>query len=293
MKLAVVTCHFNWAGFNSPVRNLRRFMRQMEADGVSVYGIELYLHGTNPQMSGASSNWRSIAVNERNMMFQKEVLIDKAVRELIPRGFDYIAAIDADVEFTNRNWVSESIAELQNFKIIQPFERCFWTDERGRLEKMREACTKVGLDSTWRGHPGFAWAMRRDFFNLVGMYPFGVLGSGDTVTASAILGQSIFGPTVAGVGTAQNTNGVIEGFMKKMFAYNGGRCGWIKGDLIHEWHGNYKNRRYSDRAPMAEPLDVHRDLFMNPQGILEWTASAPASIVNNVKEYFDLRKEDG
>ena len=63
-------------------------------------------------------------VHTDSLLWHKESLINNVVKDL-PPNFKYIFWIDADVIFTNQNWLVDSVRELQNFRnIVQPFEYC-------------------------------------------------------------------------------------------------------------------------------------------------------------------------
>jgi hypothetical protein len=62
-------------------------------------------------------------VNTTSTLWHKEALLNNIVRGL-PREFKYVFWIDADVIFTNKNWMIDAVAELQPDKnrMVQLFE---------------------------------------------------------------------------------------------------------------------------------------------------------------------------
>lgn len=291
--IAVVTCHFNWMGYHTPVRNLARFQRQMQAHGLQVFGVELFLHGTLPRML-RNPNWRCLEVGSNAILFQKERLLNLAVNEIVPPGYDAIACLDHDIAFSNFRWHQDAERALERYPIIQPFETCWWTDRLGVRNLRRESCAKLGMSEKWHSHPGFGWVMRRDFWtNGPGFYDKAVLGSGDTAFACAALQTPLFGASVKGVGLPQHENGLIKSYFEEMANYNAGVLGWIKGDVVHEWHGDYSNRSYATRAAILEQFDALTHITLSDKGYWEWSLSAPSEMKKNIKQYFAERKEDG
>lgn len=290
--LAVATCHFNWAGYHTPVRNLARFLREMKETGVEVYGVELYLHGTIPRML-KNPNWLKFEVDQRSILFQKERLMNLVVEKLIPPGFDKIACLDHDIHFTNKDWVQDIETALDRYKVIQPFEDCFWTDRLGNRHLRRHTCVKMGINDKWTGHPGFGWAMRRDFFEQVGLYDYAVLGSGDTAFACALLDSPLIGCSVRGIGIPQQVTGLYESYKEKLQQYVNGQVGWIPGSVIHEWHGDYQARNYFHRAEIVKDFDALKDLALHRNGYWHWTDQAPSEMVQAISDHFKNRKEDG
>ena len=94
--LAVITAHFNWSGYRRPVLNLLRFLREMDYQGIPVYGMELHLEGTKPLMA-RNHRWLCLEVGPENLLWQKEPMLNRIARE-VPRHIPCIAAIDADLK---------------------------------------------------------------------------------------------------------------------------------------------------------------------------------------------------
>ena len=75
MKLAIITCHYNWFGFERPRQNLRRFLEV--TTGLPVYGVEAQLPGHPLQTSGLPG-WQQIIADNDQVMMQKECLLNIA-----------------------------------------------------------------------------------------------------------------------------------------------------------------------------------------------------------------------
>lgn len=292
--LAVITCHFNFGGHIRPVQNLRRFIRQIEREGVPVFGCEAVAPGGKSVMAG-HPRWKVFELSNHGVLFQKEALLNAAAK-LISTDVPYIAAVDADVWFDNPDWARSTVDLLASgVRALQPFEHCFWTGRDGDVELVRESAAKAGLDQSWRGHPGFAWAFRRSFFDEVGFYPMAILGSGDTATSSALLDSEPIASVKRGIGLANFENGVYDEWRSRARAWMGNTvCDWVPGGVWHEWHGDRENRRYAQRAEIvARAYDATRDVRLTEEGWLEWTRYAHPRLMSQVANYFLERKEDG
>ena len=103
--MAVITCHFNWGGFINPVRNLHRFIRQMQIDNIPLFGVELSL--TDKFETSGIEGWKQIKVEKENVFFQKEACLNLA-EKMVPKEFTKIAWIDCDLMFTNKNWYNDA-----------------------------------------------------------------------------------------------------------------------------------------------------------------------------------------
>jgi len=291
--LAVITAHFNWSGYRRPVLNLLRFLREMDYQGIPVYGMELHLEGTKPLMA-RNHRWLCLEVGPENLLWQKEPMLNRIARE-VPRHIPCIAAIDADVHFTNPRWAERSVRELEVTPAIQPFAEAVWGDEWGRAQMIRSCSARHGLNLDWQSHPGFAWVFRREFFETgPGFYPWSVTGAGDTVTATGLLDVTRFSSTEKAIGELNLFNGVADDWIARAKGFMGDSpVGWVEGQIWHEWHGDRKDRQYVNRHVIMEQVDALKHVRLNASGILEWTDAAPPDARAGMAHYFDTRREDG
>ena len=64
---------------------------------------------------------KNIQVHTSTPIFQKERLINIAIQKL-PVDAKYVLICDYDIEFTNENWLYDTIYALNKHKIVQLFE---------------------------------------------------------------------------------------------------------------------------------------------------------------------------
>lgn len=291
--IAIVTCHFNFAGYTRPVENLHRFLRQ----NPETYGTELFLPGTTPVTSDYP-RWVQIEADlTKHVLFQKEALLNLAVNRL-PASYNKIAIIDADIEFADPMWLNRASRALDDVPIIQPYSRAFWMDSRGlpSLQKPSGLSDPDGLSRGFRSHPGFAWCLRRSLWNqtwgtaeiTAGLYPYCFLGSGDTALAYALLGL----PADPNNWPHQASREHYERWAKRFGWWAKGKFGHVDGDVFHMFHGTYANRRYAARQAMRAPVHVRTMLEIDAQGLLAWTDEATEEIKQSIRTYFTDRAED-
>ena len=285
--LAVVTCFFNFAGFDRPSANLLRFLRHMARDGVAVFGAELVLPN-QPPLTKDYPKWTRIKLDTRSqILWQKEAAIN-AVAKQLPPEFTNIAWVDADLFFANPQWSSAVESALEEHDVVQCFDWAKWTARDGTIETTKQACAIVGLDHRWLGHPGFAWAMRRSLWERVGgLFDRTLSGGGDTVMTLAMMGLPVWDH-------AQRHLGANQTLYRKWAAnFSGVRVGHVPGSVFHEWHGTRQDRDYVGRCLRVSAVDAEHHLQLAPNKCLQWTAHADGQIVREVADYFKTRKEDG
>ena len=62
---------------------------------------------------------------------------------------------------------------------------------------------------------------------------------------------------------------------------------------FHEWHGEFKNRGYSERAKTLCTLDSDKHLKIGDNGLVEFTPEAGPELILAMNLYYYRRKEDG
>lgn len=293
--LTVITCHFNWQGYERPRQHLHRFLRQMQALQVPVYGVEAVLPGQVPQTQTMSGWCQVVADQQRQILFQKEALLNLA-EKLLPDHVDKIAFIDADVWMSNPHWVRETALLLDHFPMVQPFGQALWTGREGAIIRQAESVASRRQIIATGAHPGFGMAARRELWRSCGgLYPWMILGGGDMAIAAAALNLK---PVQENIGlctavTFAADSELFAPWYEAVARWTGGRIASTPGDCVHEWHGERKHRAYAQRHELLPGLISNRHLRIASNGLIEWTEEAPDSFIKAAQDYFARRREDG
>ena len=291
--MAIVACHFNWCNFTNPKINLHRFIRQMQIDEIPLYGIELSL--TDKFETTGISGWEQLRVGEENVWFQKEACINLAVKKLVPDKYKKIAWIDCDLQFTNKYWYQETVKKLDDYKVVQLYTYGIDTDRCGRLTKkipgsvfsyknnLKLAEKNLTRGSNSFGYTGGAWAARREMWSHGGLYPYEVLGGGDTIFCSAVLTPELKLPV-------NIPNGEYDIWKTQITKYVENSVSYISGNFIHAWHGQRVNRRYWDRYSLLKNINLS-NIVLDENGIIY--NPVDNTVKYKVLDYFKNRNEDG
>ena len=144
-------------------------------------------------------------------------------------------------------------------------------------------------DSFLLGHPGFAWAARRDVMDKVGFYDRSIIGGGDRIMLNGFTGH--------GAGYFRKVPPAmvkdVRAFGKRLLPLVGpANVSYTPGVVLHIWHGDRANRNYTHRYEILKgnAYDPVRDVRVNEQGVLEWATDKP-KLHREVTEYFNNRKE--
>ena len=316
-KLNVIAVISNPAGFESRYRLYKNFEKQMlQTEGVNLITVEL----TTPDKDFAitsSDNKNHIQVRSASSLWHKENMINIAIDRLPPEE-KYIAWIDADLTFTNPNWVAETIEQLQTNKVVQLFSKCADLDQFGEPMKIFDSfCSQfvkngrkvppneLKLDEQGKDnggiytgstfwHSGFAWAATRDtLMELGGVMDFTVMGSGDHLMALSFVGQS---ERINSIYLAKEYLERIRKWERKAKAVVGKDIGYVSGLIAHHFHGKKVDRGYNTRTQVLVScgFNPNTDLVKNEYGAYELVVEndRQEGLKEALHNYFFSRNED-
>ena len=106
--------------YNSRIRLFNDFVIRMKNYNVKLMIVEA-VYGDHPFQVTEAGNPMHVQLKTNSILWQKENLINIGISRL-PSNWKYVAWIDADIDFTNPNWVKDTIHELQHFPVVQLFE---------------------------------------------------------------------------------------------------------------------------------------------------------------------------
>jgi len=291
--LHVIVVNSNPCGYARRIKLAREFLLRMkEARNVMVYVVELAFAGQEYYITDAH-NPRHLRLRAEVPLWHKENLINIGVRQLLPPHWKAMAWVDADIEFENSRWARDALRILNGCSdIVQLWSHAVDMDAAGQTMQTFESFSSHHVrealyDCKW--HPGFAWAMtRRAYERTGGLYEVSILGSGDTNMATALRGQ----------GVKSLNAGTTVGYQASLAQWEaraiGLRIGYVPGVIRHHFHGSKLNRQYNSRWTILvrHRFDPAAHLQTSAQGLLEPTPACPPELLQDIKTYFEQRKED-
>jgi hypothetical protein len=313
-RLHVFTAYFNHNQSENVRNNFNRFREHMEKLGVTLHVTEVVLN-TAPFEVTSPDNQNHTQLRAKYELFRKENVINIAIRRALEHYRDdiqFMAWVDADVQFVNEKIVQDTIDALHRHKVVQMWTRAIDLGPDGvplnlNSDPSKESCVvksfawchlEYGIENRPKGrgyndrwHPGYAWAITREAYEeMGGLFDLSVFGSGDTHMAMSFVGrgkESLHGKT------SKNYQERSWEHLSRIETVINGDIGCVDGLLMHYWHGRKANRKYVERwsIPIDNNFEPGYDLFRRPDGMFELTDRNP-KLRDDIRAYIRQRDED-
>lgn len=244
-------------------------------------------------------------------LWDKESMLNIAISQVIKQCPDarYFAWIDADVKF-EPGMIEEAQHAMQHHEVIQLWSHSVDIGPSsqlvGQVQQSFMYCYWHNIDVTSKngytqgGHPGYAWAARRDALNKMGvslsngpLIDFGALGSADRHMACALIGRvdwSYHGDVHGNYKKwLHRWQEITEKTIKRNVSY-------LPQTIRHLWHGRKSERGYSSRWKLLvkHQFDPETDLRRDVSGLWVLTSETPRQVRmrDDFRRYFQSRNED-
>jgi len=274
----------------------REFIARMQHDpSIILYVVET-VYDNQPFAVTSADNPRHLQLTASVPLWHKENMINLGVR-LLPDGWKAMAWIDADIEFENASWASDTLKVLNGTRdIVQIFSHAVDMDHLGQGMSVFNSFgyqyakghpyVNSGINY-W--HPGFAWACTREAYEKMGgLYEVSILGSGDNIMALALIKSGL--KALNEISNQSYKDSVYE-YQQRV---KGLRLGYVPGVILHHFHGSKKNRKYTERWKILIKYDYSpaRDLDRLSNGVLCPSQECPREMLTEIMNYFAERNED-
>jgi hypothetical protein len=248
-------------------------------------------------------------------LWLKEGLINVGFRHLTHRypNWRYGGWFDADIEFQDSDWVQRTLEALHVYRVVQPWTHSLDLGPDGQpyMQPHQSFCycyekgellgdpqyAPQGVDIPYGKmywHSGYAWAIRREVWD--GLAPHGGLidwcpmGSADHHMAWAFSGN------IQGRIDGRYTEGYkrkAQEFMEVCERVIQRDLGYVKGMILHHWHGKKKDRGYQTRESylMQVGFDPDTDLSRDEHGLPILAGNKP-KLRDFCRLYLRSRRED-
>jgi hypothetical protein len=299
--LHVIVPISNPVRYHSRYRLFHQFKERMEANPwVRLHVVECAFGDRKPECADKRNRDHHV-VRSLDELWHKENLINIGISRL-PEDWEYVAWIDADVEFTHPHWARETVHQLQHHHLVQLFQNALDLGPTGAVVHTHTGFGYLYATGAPRAlhsyyndrpfwHPGFAWAATREAINgMGGLIDWAILGSADHHMALAWIGEA----------AKSLPKGVHPNFRSNLLNYQA-RCekhikrdlGYIDGTILHHWHGRKKDRKYVERwdVLLKNKFDPHTHIYRDSQGLWQLDPDH-IKLRDGIRTYMRQRNED-
>jgi len=289
MNLGLVACHFNPVGYRRPVENYWRFLEGLGEHAEHLTTIELIFDGDVQVLPHAIPVY---GARPLHLLWQKEALLNIAISKL-DRKYDAVAWIDGDVLFSEPSWYEQASQLLELHPLIQLFRQAIFLNENDKPIRRFQSAAHVHQHGSRNiyGHPGLAWAARREILEPDGLLDVHIVGGGDALMKDCW----------TGIWECQTLKDSPESLRRHTLRWGANQWRKVQGNLgtlnvqvRHLFHGARRNRRYASRTRCLNRLhfDPVTDITKDENGLLAWTGTKPA-LAGHIRNWFLSRREDG
>lgn len=273
---------------------IKRF--EEEEENVNLYIVEMIYPGQRFIITN-KNNKNHLQLKTDTAIWHKENMVNLGVSSLLPKTWKAFAWVDADIEFENSSWATDTLKILNGSKdVVQLFSHAVDLDkDKSNLNifngfgysysKQKKYTTKGG--NYW--HPGFAWAITRKAYDKIGgIFDKGVLGSGDNMMALSFINKV---ESTLNMEYHEDYKNSILDFQKTAKKI---RLGYTPGVIRHYYHGSKTNRQYTNRWQILikHNFSPTNDIKYDSKGILIPSKTFSTEFKEDILNYFKERKED-
>lgn len=292
--------------YESRYRLFDVFQEDITKKGAHLWVIEMQTGQRKARLTRAEphkelSLWSSALPGE---LWHKENLLNVGLQYLTMHfpAWRKVAWIDADVKF-EMGALQRTADALDHFDIVQMWSHAVDFGPQGETVATHPSflyCYWHGIEPqskngyTKGGHPGFAWAARREALNrLGGLIDWGVLGSADRHMACALIGrvqESAHGDC------HPNYHKWLTTWQRRAERHVKRNVSYVPGTIRHLWHGRKADRGYSERWKILveHQFDPETDIKKDVSGLWQLVDETPRQwrLRDDIRRYFRARKED-
>jgi hypothetical protein len=297
-KLHIITVISNPCLFAKRYILMKEFINriQKEEPNVILYIVEL-AYKNQKFIITDKENQNHLQLRTDCPLWHKENMINLGVKYLLPKNWKAFAWIDADIEFENNRWATDTLKILNGSKdIVQLFSHTVDMDNRGLAMSVfcsagYQYCKKNPMfpGGINYSHPGYAWAITRKAYEKIGgLYEYGILGSGDNIMMLSLIGHGL--QSIHETSSSDYKTSVLS-FQEKTRTL---RFGYVPGVIRHYFHGSKKNRKYRERWMILTKYNYspYTDIQYDDIGIIIPSSTFEQELKDEIFNYFKERNED-
>jgi hypothetical protein len=299
-RFYVVTVVSNHVRYRSRWDLYKKFAQHIKEAGGQLLTVECVLGNRKFELTEPNNPWH-LQLRTWDEIWHKENMINLGIQKL-PPDWKYVAWIDADVHFHRKDWIEETIQQLQHYRVVQMFQTAIDLGPDGSAINTHNGfaysywANKPYVDKYYPNwHPGYAWAMDHETFDQMGcLIDRAVLGAGDRHMALSYIGK---GQASLNKNLHPHYHSMVADWEERAAKYVRRDMGFVPGTILHAWHGKKKDRKYAERWEILveNQYSPWRDLKPDWQGLYQLVDHGDRrslQLRDDIRRYFRSRNED-
>lgn len=300
-ELMMVTMISNPIRYDSRYKLYRRFLQHMHESGATVFVCEVQTGNRTFQIT-EKNNPLHLQLRSDDMIWHKERAFNLSVHRISTRfpHVKYFGFIDADIEFTRKDWQEEALNQLQIYDWVQGFSTAVDIGPNGEALSTSKGFMYSYLNNIpWREvpgygshwHPGYIHFVRKEALNSLGQWIDGAIcGSADYHSCCALIGQA---ERSLQPGYSEDYRNMVLYWQDRAERNIKRNVGYMNGNINHFHHGPKSARGYNERWKLLvkSNFSPFRDLYTANNGLYQLD-SKQLNLRDNLRAYMSSRDED-
>lgn len=282
-----VTAFFNPMRFIAKLDNYMKFRAANKKQGLKLLTVELAFGNRPFQLTGKDADML-IQIKSDAILWHKEALLNIGINQL-PQDCDKVVWLDADVIFTDDQWIAKTAEMLQRYKVLQLFKKVSFLNKKGKTDwnARGEICEYFTDEVCLRVNPGLAWGARREIIQKCKIYDAMVMGGGDTMFMHGLFDDLHNVLNFCGNSLLPH----YKEWARQLSDETKGSFYYLDIRILHLYHGRAANRRYNLRDSWYRKylFDPYEDIKREENGCWNFKNLEMKKLV---KKYFRMRNED-
>lgn len=279
----------------------RQFLQHMYESGAQVYTIEIQQGDRDFQVTEPNNKYH-LQLRTKEIIWLKENSFNLGINRistLFPE-VKYFAFIDADIEFSRKDWIEETLNQMQIYDWTQMFQTAIDLGPDGEAISTSQGFMysylnnipwrdKKGYGNHW--HPGYAHCVRKQALSDVGLWiDQAILGSADFHTCTALIGQV---QKSLQPGYSKDYADTMYTWQVRAEEHIKRNVGYVKGNILHGWHGSKISRGYNERWKILvdTQFSPYKHLSRSLNGLYQIN-TRELELRDKIRKYVASRNED-
>lgn len=282
--------YYNFANAPRLLDNHITATRMITDTGTRCITIMLTLEGEADQGMQSWDGHTVLTRITRSILWHKEALINIGYAWARDNGHlddGKVMWIDSGCYLGPDDAYAKVAATLDDKQIIQAFHRIHYHEQDGSVKTVARGMIQSKYHPPFiRRAPGGAWAAVSGFFEAGGLYPYAIMGGGDSVLTAAVAGINWIQPLSSYARTA------LMSYVRKMRRFQA-HLGYASDVTFHHlWHMPpiLAQIRARHGILVKHRFSPARDIVLE-NGILEWSPHALKTKPRLIKDVADYIKQ--